>query len=181
LFVKGRFGKASKNVFKIENNMELESILKVVKEPIIQQYIESKEFTIDLFADFYGNVLSVVPRERINIFGGESIVGTTFKNIILQNQAARLSESLGLIGHNTIQCFFNGIDVNFIEVNPRYGGGATISILAGADSPYYLLKLLNGEKVEKSYENFADGFKVMRYIEDVIISDEACRGVKKID
>lgn len=181
LFIKGRYGKSSKNVFKVESYMELVSILKIVKEPIIQQYIESKEFTIDLFADFDGNVISVVPRERINTFGGESIIGKTFKNRILQEQAAKLSTSLGLIGHNTIQCFFDGTEVNFIEVNPRFGGGATISILAGADSPYYLLKLLNGENVEKSYDNFIDGFKVMRYIEDVVISEEACRGVKKID
>ena len=181
LFIKERFGKSSKNVFKIDNYKEIECILNFIKEPIIQQYIYNPEYTIDLFADFQGNVISVVPRERIITFGGESIVGRTVKNKTLQDETTRLANSLGLVGHNTIQCFFDGVDVKFIEVNPRFGGGATISILAGADTPFYLIRLLNGEKIEKSLNNFIDGFKVMRYIEDIIVPDEASKGVKRID
>ena len=41
----------------------------------------------------------------------------------------------------------------YIEINPRYGGGAPLSIKAGADSAIAMLKILNGEKVP--YQNGA--------------------------
>ena len=35
----------------------------------------------------------------------------------------------------------------YIEINPRFGGGAPLSIKAGADSAKAVLKMLNGEKL----------------------------------
>lgn len=35
----------------------------------------------------------------------------------------------------------------YIEINPRFGGGAPLSIKAGADSARAVLRMLNGEKL----------------------------------
>lgn len=38
-------------------------------------------------------------------------------------------------------------DDYYIEINPRFGGGAPLSMKAGADSAEAILKLLNNEKL----------------------------------
>lgn len=166
VFLNDRFGKSSKKAFKASNLDEVKAFLKIIKNPIIVDYIAQKEYTIDLFADFFGNVISVVPRERISVFGGESFVGKTVKNEILMNFAIKIANKLKLIGHNTIQCFFDGKTVTFIEVNPRYGGGATLGFAAGVNTPRFLIKILKGDILTPQIGVFKEGLVMMRYLED---------------
>jgi len=172
LFVNDRFGKGSKNAFRVNGKDELNLCLKSIKNPIIQEYIEAKEYTIDLFADLKGNVISVVPRERIYTFGGESFIGKTYKNKKLIEFAIKLAQKLKLIGHNTIQCFFDGKIVKFIEVNPRYGGGANLSFAAGANTPLYLIQLIKGKKVKSRVGKFKNGLIMLRYTNDIFIEEK---------
>ena len=53
-------------------------------------------------------------------------------------------------GPMTVQLIQDEItgDNYYIEINPRYGGGAPLSMKAGARSAEALLKLLTGESVE---------------------------------
>ena len=169
LFIRGRFGKASKKAYKVENQQQLDFILTQISEPIIQEFIHAKEYTIDLFADFDGNIISVVPRERIYVYGGESFKGRTYRNESLIESTIELATKLKLIGHNTIQCFFENNITKFIEVNPRYGGGMNLSIAAGANTPRYLIKLLKGEKIENRIGEFKDGLIMLRYTKDIFI------------
>jgi len=169
LLVNDRFGKGSKKAFKVSSKKELNLYLKYIKNPIIQEYVNEKEYTVDLFADFKGNVISVVPRERIYAFGGESFVGETYKNKRLIEIVIDLSKKLGLIGHNTIQCFFDGKRTKFVEVNPRYGGGANLGFAAGANTPLYLIQLLKGKKVKSKIGEFKDDLVMLRYTDDVFI------------
>jgi len=172
-FLKPRFGKGSKNTFKVNNQSELFSITRAFKDDfLVQQYIDWKEYTIDLFADFEGNVISVLPRERIRTFGGESYVTKTFKNEILINESIKISEKLGLVGKNAIQCFFDGKYVKFIEVNARYGGGANLGFRAGHCTPEYLVRLVSGEKLEPQIGNFEDGVTMLRYTSDIFVDNE---------
>ena len=172
LFINDRFGKGSKNAFKINNKNEMNLRLSFINNPIIQEYIDNREFTIDLFADFQGNVISVIPRERIYTFGGESFIGKTYKNKNLIEATINLSQELKLIGHNTIQCFSDGQTVKFIEVNPRYGGGANLGLAAGANTPLYLIQLLKGKRVKSKIGKFEDNLIMLRYTEDLFIKEE---------
>lgn len=169
LFINDRFGKGSKKAFKVSSKKELNLYLKYIKNPIIQEYIKGKEYTIDLFSNFEGRVISVVPRERIYTFGGESFISKTYKNKKLMDTAINLSKKLGLIGHNTIQCFFDGKGAKFIEVNPRYGGGANLGFASGANTPLYLIQLLKGKKVKSKIGEFRDSLVMLRYTDDVFI------------
>lgn len=181
LFVKGRFGKSSKNTFKVESWEELSYLLSHFSNPIVQEYVEDEEFTIDLFADFEGNIISIVPRQRILMLGGESFIGKTCKNEKLMNTAINLAKALSLTGHNTIQCFFGGCEVRFIEVNPRYGGGVHLSFAAGANTPLYLIQLLKGKRVESKIGQFQDGLIMLRYTEDTFIDENVAKRVVKFD
>jgi len=172
LFINDRFSKGSKSAFKVNSKDELNLYLKTLKNPIVQEYINAKEYTIDLFTDFKGNVISVVPRERIFTFGGESFIGKTYKNKKLIESAIDLAQKLGLTGHNTIQCFFDGKTVKFIEVNPRYGGGAYLGFAAGANTPLYLIQLIKGKKVKSKVGKFKDGLIMLRYTDDIFIKEK---------
>lgn len=167
VFINDRFGLGSRSAYKIKNLDELNFFRRHIAHPILQEYIDWKEYTIDLFSDFEGNVISVVPRERILTFGGESFIGKTYKNSKLISESKKLAEALHLIGHNIIQCFFNGRDVKFIEVNPRYGGGSPLSFAAGAPTPAYLIRLARGEKVRSRIGKFKNAFVMLRYTKDI--------------
>lgn len=171
VFIKPKIGKGGLNTFKVDNFEELKYILMLFDDVIIQEFIDWKEYTIDLFADFDGKVISAVPRERINVLGGESVVTKTFKNEKIIKESIRLAESLNLIGHNTIQCFFNGENIKFIEINPRFGGAAILSFAAGANSPENLIKLLNGENLEPIIYDFKDNYFALRFVNEIFIEE----------
>ena len=172
IFIKPKIGKSGLDTFKVDSFEELNFILKLHDDVIIQEFIDWPEYTIDLFADFDGNVISAVPRERINVLGGESFITKTFKNEIIINESVRLADSLNLIGHNTIQCFFNGEDVKFIEINPRFGGAAILSFAAGANSPENLIKLLNGENLKPILYDFKDNYFALRFVDEIFIEEQ---------
>ncbi len=172
LFIKPKIGKGGLDTFKVDSFDELKSILIVLEDVLVQEFVDWNEYTIDLFADFDGKIISAVPRERINVLGGESLVTKTFKNKILIDESIKLAESLNLIGHNTIQCFFNGENVKFIEINPRFGGAAILSFAAGANSPENLIKLLNGETLEPKIYDFKDNYFALRFINEVFIEEK---------
>ena len=172
LFIRGRFGKGSTTAFRADTPDELEYLLKKIDEPVIQECIDADEYTIDLFADFKGNVISVVPRKRLLIFGGESFVGITSKNWILINEAIRLAKALNLTGHNTIQCFLKDDKVLFIEVNPRYGGGANLGFASGAFTPRYLVQMTVGKSLSPCIGEFKDQYLMLRYTDDIFLEEK---------
>jgi carbamoyl-phosphate synthase large subunit len=174
LFVKPRRGKGSRGTFFVRTRRELEGVLAYLGgDTVVQEYIDAPEYTIDLFADFSGNVLSVVPRQRILVVGGESFVSKTVKNPLLSDEAIRLANKLRLVGHSTIQCFLNHGAVKFIEVNPRYGGGAALGFAAGAPTPLYLVKLVKGEKLYPMIGKFKDDYVMLRYTNDLFLEGKS--------
>ena len=87
---------------------------------------------MDLLADFEGRVISAVPRLRQLVVAGESYVSRTVNEPVLMTASAGLAMELHLVGHNTIQCFWDGKQVKFIEVNPRFGGAAALGSPQGS-------------------------------------------------
>jgi carbamoyl-phosphate synthase large subunit len=167
-FVKPRYGKGGQHTHRVSSHDELRWACERVPQPIIQRFVDAPEYTIDLFADFEGRVISVVPRRRVRVVAGESYISTTVREPALSDEAKRLAEALGLTGHCTIQCFFDG-RVIFIEVNPRYGGAANLGFAAGAPSPQYLVRLLRGEAVEPHVGDYEAGLTMLRYTDDYFI------------
>jgi len=169
LVVKSRYGSGSKALFKVENAEELQFFVNYVPNPVIQEFANGNEYTVDLFSDFNGNVLTVVPRERIETFCGESYKGKTVKDTQIIEYAKNLAEKLETIGHITIQCIKNDNGIKFIEVNPRFGGGAILGIKSGANTPLLLIKLILGKRIEPQIGEFKDNFIMLRYTKDLFI------------
>ncbi len=170
-FVKGRYGKGARFAFKVLNRHQLQLLLSASQELIIQEYIDWPEYTVDYFADFEGKPVSVVPRERILAFGGESFVGKTVKDKFIIDSVIDFGTKLGLVGHNTIQLFYNKgtKEIRFIEVNPRYGGGAALGINAGAHTPLFLIKLILNQPIQYDLYDFEGNMYMFRYTNDIFI------------
>lgn len=171
LLVKSRYGSGSRSVFKVKNEEELKFFINYVPNPIIQEFANGKEYTIDLLTDFNGKVLTVVPRERIETFCGESYKGKTVKDIKMIEYAKNLAEKLGTIGHITIQCIKNDAGIKFIEVNPRFGGGAILGIKSGANTPLLILRLINGKGLKSQIGEFKENIIMLRYTKDLFIQN----------
>ena len=163
LFIKPLDGSSSINAFKVNNESELKFFMNYVKKPIVQEYVSGTEYTVDCFSDFDGNIITVVPRIRLATRGGEVLKGKIDKNPVIIDNVKNLLTSFGFIGQITVQCFLTGDGtIKYIEINPRFGGGAPMSIYAGANSCENLYKLLKGEKLEYN-ENYEDGVVFARF------------------
>ena len=163
LFIKPLNGSSSINAFKVNTEKELAFFVDYVKEPIVQECVTGKEYTVDCFSDFDGNIVTIVPRLRIATRSGEVLKGKTEKNERIMQDVARLLKAFGFIGQITVQCFLcDDGSIKYIEINPRFGGGAPMSIMAGADSCKNLYRLLLGEKLAYT-EEWQDGITVSRF------------------
>lgn len=170
LFIKPLNGSSSINTFKVNNKEELKFFYNYVKEPIVQEFMEGEEYTIDSFLDFNSNIISIVPRKRIATRSGEIIKGKIIKDREIINDIKRMLEILKPIGQITIQCMKTKDGIKYIEINPRFGGGVPMSIKAGADSCENLYRLLNSEKIEYN-EEYKDNLIFLRF-DDSIMLDE---------
>jgi carbamoyl-phosphate synthase large subunit len=87
----------------------------------------------------------------------------------IMSEAARLVETLGAgPGVVTLQLFLTDDDkVKFIEINPRFGGGAPLSIKAGANFPKWILQELLGRKINIRFDGFKDNVIMLRYDSEV--------------
>ena len=70
-FIKPKDGSSSINAFKVENKSELKVYAEQMGDYIIQPFIEGTEYTVDIFCDYDGNPVSIVPRIRVAVRAGE--------------------------------------------------------------------------------------------------------------
>lgn len=166
--LKSRTGAGARKFYVVKDEKKMYELIGTIEDPIIQEYIEGTEYSIDYFSDLDGNYISLVPRVRIKVVSGESKVGITINDQEIADLCISLAAKMKLIGHNVIQCFRTGSgEIKFIEVNPRFGGASNLSFASGRSTPLYLIKLLNKGKVE--VEPFKEGLMMLRYSEDIFI------------
>jgi carbamoyl-phosphate synthase large subunit len=171
-FVKPRRGKGGRGATRVANATELAATLEGLgEEAIVQAFIDAPEFTIDVFIDFDGRPISCVPRERIAVVGGESVVGRTVRDPELATAAVHLCTAIGLVGHLTVQAFRTAPAVSFVEINPRYGGAANLGFEAGAPTPEYALRAARGERVEPRLDGYEVGLMMFRHAADIFVRD----------
>jgi carbamoyl-phosphate synthase large subunit len=169
VFLRPSSGKGGRGARKVNSQSELQALVESPTEILVQEYVGAPEYTVDLFADFDGKIISAVPRKRLHVWGGESFITATENNAEIIHKSACLATEIGLIGQNTIQCFLREGKPLFIEINPRFGGAVHLSIRAGADSPSFLLRLLQGESLEPCLGQFTDRLTMVRYVEDLFL------------
>ena len=172
VYVKPRFGRGSVNVYLVHTEAQLRLFLDYVPDAIVQDQLAGKEFNVDVFSDFEGRVLSIVPRERLVIRAGVSDKSITRKHADVIAFAKETAEKLQIAGPANIQCKWDGRAVSLIEVNPRFSSGIPLTIAAGADFPTWLVHLAAGIELKSQIGKFQDGLAMMSFEESIFATED---------
>jgi len=153
-FIKPKDGSSSINAFKVKDETELAEYAGRIDDYVIQPFVDGTEYTIDIFCDLEGNPISIVPRERMAVRAGEVLKTKICMDEKMIREAKRLIEVFRPCGPITVQLIREKTtgDDYYIEINPRFGGGAPLSMKAGARSAEAILKMLTseGDEAEKA-------------------------------
>lgn len=163
LFIKPRFGRGSVGAFRAQNHRELDFFLDYVSEPCIQDLLEGPEFTLDVFCDWDGRVVSVVPRERVVIRSGVIDRGRTVKDGRLLALGEACAAAIPFVGPVNIQCRIHDGRPTVFEINPRFSGGIGLTIRAGADFPAWVVQMALGRRLPRMMGQFADNLWITSY------------------
>lgn len=148
-FIKPKDGSSSIDAYRVDNEEDLKTYANKISDYIIQPFIAGREFTIDIFCDYEGNPVYITPRERLAVRAGEVLKTKITQDDTMIEEMKKLIADYQPCGQITVQLIQEEAsgDNYYIEINPRFGGGAPLSIKAGADSAKAVIRMLNGEKL----------------------------------
>jgi carbamoyl-phosphate synthase large subunit len=168
LFIKSRFGSGSSHAHKINSPYELNFYIREVPSPIIQEYIEGTEYTINVISDGEGQVVGALPIKRLKVKMGLSVVAETELNFGLIQETERIVQALGLVGPSNVQAILKDKEPMFIEVNPRFAAGSLpLAVAAGLNIPLIILQIILGDPV--SEPRLDHGKTLIRYWDSIIV------------
>ncbi|NQU74830.1 MAG: ATP-grasp domain-containing protein [Planctomycetes bacterium] len=178
-FIKPVHGSAAIGSSLVRNDRELRAHIGVHGTQLMcQEYIPGQEYTIDVFRRRDGLVCAVVPRQRLAIRSGEVEKALTVNDSQLIDATVKLVNLIpGLWGVLNAQCRRPaGGEPHFFELNPRFGGGAPLTLAAGVDLPKLVIMEVLGQTVAPTVGQFTDGLLMLRYDEAVFTKvDDASR------
>ena len=172
-FIKPKDGSSSIFAYKVNNEQDLESFASQVPDYIIQPFIDGTEYTVDVFCDLEGNPIHITPRIRLAVRAGEVLKTKIAQDDIIIEEVKKLLSDYRPCGAITIQLIReNKTGKNYyIEINPRFGGGAPLTMKAGANSAIAVLRLLNGEKLEYEPKAAEDGAIYCRFDQSIRVME----------
>lgn len=124
--IKPRVGRGSVGIF-LKDDLKEDFIM---SGNISQGIVKGQEYTIDVLCDFNSKPIYIIPRKRVGVESGVSVKGLTTNDKDIIKYCEKIVEALKPIGIINIQCFKDGEDIYFIEINPRIGGGSSLSFSA---------------------------------------------------
>jgi carbamoyl-phosphate synthase large subunit len=176
LFIKPRAGRGSVQSYMIKNKKELDFFVEYVPNPLVQDYLQGKEFTVDAFFSQNGDLISYVPRYRLVIRSGVSDRGRTFKNKKLVEWIKKIGKRMNFEGAINIQGKINKEEIQFFEINPRFSGGIQLSTAAGTNFSELLIKELQGEILKPQLGNYNCSLTMTSYEDSLFLNSH--RNVK---
>jgi carbamoyl-phosphate synthase large subunit len=157
-YLKPRRGSAAKGNYVIHDVDELRVLGKRVPDAIVQEFVEGREYTLDVYTGLDGVARCVVPRNRLEVRTGEVSKGLIVKDPEIMAVGVRVAKMLGECrGVITVQCKVTPDQrIRVIEMNARFGGGVPLAIHAGADFPKWILQEHLGRKPRINPTGFRD-------------------------
>ena len=169
-FIKPKDGSSSIFAYKADTENELRGFAEQVPDYIIQPFVAGTEYTVDMFCDYEGNPILITPRIRLAVRAGEVLKTEIRQDDSIIADMKALAADYKPCGQITVQLIQDKAGTNwYIEINPRFGGGAPLSIKAGADSAEMLLRILRGEKLSYIEKAAEDGAVFSRFDQSVRI------------
>jgi len=160
LIVKPRWGSASFGLHVVENDEELKEAYGVCKKSLansylsqfkesdddvlIQEFIDGKEYGVDIFNDMEGQYRGVVCKEKLSMRAGETDKAVSVDDGRFKGFAKKIGEELKHVGNMDCDFLEKNGQLYLLELNPRFGGGYPFSHEAGANLVKALLLSLLG-------------------------------------
>lgn len=172
-FAKPVSGSLSKNIRILNSQAELDSWTIDLEDMMFMEVISSDEFdeyTVDIYYSKCGTLKCVVPRQRIEVRGGEISKGKTQKSVVSLIEKSMMNVA-GAFGCLTLQIFKSKTSDKIfgIEINPRFGGGFPLSNAAGAKYPEFLIReIFLNENIEY-FRGWEDQLLMLRYDAEVFV------------
>ena len=174
LFAKPNNGSSSIGAHTFMTAEDLPESIRNNPDMLFMEYIDKKkykEFTVDMYYGRDNRVKAIVPRERIEVRGGEVSKSVTHKPFLQEFIKERFEYLPGVAGPVCVQLFYHDSDndVVGIEINPRFGGGYPLTYHAGANFPRMIIEEYLLDKTLDYTDNWRDNLLMLRYDAEVII------------
>ncbi len=172
--VKPRHGRGSRDIVAVDDAAELRAAIGKVPEPLVQQRLGGREFTVDVLVGRDGSLEAAVPRWRLETKAGISVQGLTFHDPTLVDLVSDLVSAVGLTGAANVQGFAaEGADppLAFTEINPRFSGGLPLSLAAGCDLVGEFVRGACGLPLRGERLRYRPGVRMLRYFQEVFEED----------
>lgn len=167
VFIKPINGSGSRHAYKANDPRELKAFLQIVPDPLVTEFIDGQEYTLDCLSDLTGNIINIIPRKRIEVANGIAIKSIVDMRKDIINDAEKILKLLNVIGPSTIQCISNKNGSYFTELNLRFGGGAMLGIKSGGNYIAKLIGMLRGKKYNFSNSSVKNRYAMTAYLEHV--------------
>lgn len=141
--LKDKLGFGGKGQFIVNNKSEYDDLLKRIDKDnyVIQDYIKGRETSVDFYVSPFKSLMGYVLRDRLEVSDGEVMnCITRYPEVAEKNLIENIAKINGWEGCITLQYIKdeNG-NIRVVEINPRFGGGATCAIACGLDMPTFVL------------------------------------------
>lgn len=162
VFIKPSGGSASRGIGLIESP---EDIADDYPEPmIVQEFLQGDEYTVNIYVDSDGKLVSAIPHKRLSIRAGEVEKGRTVARPDIREIAKRLVAALpdptGIMCFQLIDDKQRGPKV--FEINARFGGGYPLADRAGGRFAESLIARVLG-KPECASDAWRENVVMLRY------------------
>lgn len=170
LFIKPNTGSSSYGAMKLNSIEELDFNFKSkVDEYIIQEFIDWDEITVDCYVSTSDVLIGCVPRYRVKVKDGKSVVSKTFKNSLITSACKEILSLIKYRGVCNLQFFIKEHEYKLIEINPRFAaGGLSISTEAGINIPELMIMDNAGMLLHKLHD-YNKNLKMFRYFTEVFV------------
>ncbi len=176
-FIKPKDGSSSINAYRVDTLERLRIYAEQIEDYVIQPFVSGREYTIDIFCDYEGNPVYITPRERLAVRAGEVLKTKIVQDDKMIAEMQTLIADYKPCGQITVQLIRDeqSGENYYIEINPRFGGGAPLSIKAGANSAKAILKMLRGERLTYEGKAAKDGAIYCRFDQSVCVNEKDLR------
>ncbi len=147
VMLKPRSGRSSQGQAVVNNREEYLSALARREDYIAQPFLTGPIFTVDVARDAAGHVQALARQELLRTGNGLGTTVEIFARHPLEEVCAAIAAQVNLVGVVNMEFIHHGEGFYFLEVNPRFSGGAGFSQTAGMDIAALMLTCHQGEEI----------------------------------
>jgi carbamoyl-phosphate synthase large subunit len=168
--VKPREGRGSRGLQLLDSRPAVLAAMAGDADLIAQTRLTGREFTADALVARDGQLLTVVPRWRVETKAGISVKGLTFESEAVTDLVAGALAAVGLTGPANVQGFVaDDGTATVMEINPRFSGGLPLTLAAGADTVSAYLTGIRDPQAELPLMWFTPGVAMSRYFAETYV------------